>query len=251
MARQTIEEAQAAIVKWMYGGHFPKNPPLLRTPHNVKVLETEFSSILHLTEEVVVAAVERLTAQGKLEYGPYVPPPVEVYVLHNPDNNQPITTRAELNAFINADSKNMRRLLYPNNKKSVEAEAEVNRLLSAPSTPNAEKDARRKQKETADHWGIKRRGSDVTELDRPNPVKTYVDDAANANRAAYEQNRARLSVERMIQNLTIASPSGKVDHGRTSEVRQQLRAIEFKLSNGELDYTRIENEVGQRIRRIQ
>jgi len=197
-----------------------------------------------------VEAVKRLTAQGKLEYGPYVPPPVVAYVLRNPDTGEAITTRDQLNEFINADSRNMRRLLYPGGKKSVEAEQEINRLLTLRSTPNAEKEAARKQKEEADKWGIHRRGSDKTELDRPTKPKFYEDTVGNANRAAAEQERARLSIDRMIQNFSVSTPRG-VDHAKTFEVRQRLRAIKFTRPDGRPDYPRMENEIGQAIRKYQ
>ncbi len=246
---QTIEQKQNVIKAWMVSEYFPRNPLLLSTPHNAAVIDRELDTIPVLSVPVVAAAVDRLRQQGKLEYADYVEPVAPVFVLTNPDTKQFISTRDELNAFVNADSKNMRRLLYPNGKKSVEAETEVNRLLTMKATPDAAKAAARQQKEAADKWGIKRRGSDDTELSKPTKPKFYEDTVGNANRAAAEQERARMSIDRLIQNFTVVSPSGRVDHGKTSEVRQQLRAIKFRLLDGQPDYVAMENAVGQAIRK--
>ncbi len=249
MATQTLEEAQAAIMQWANSEYFPKNPLLLKTPHNLKMLQLELTTIPVLTVANIAAAVARLTEQGKLEYADYVEPVAPAFILRNPDTHQPISTRDELNAFVDADSKNMRRLLYPNGKKSAEAEVAVNALLAQRPMPNAAKAAARQQKEAADKWGIKRLGSDKTELDRKTPPKFYEDTVGNANRAAADQERARMSIERLIQNFTAVSPSGRVDHGKTTEVRQRLRAIKVMLPHGQPDYVAMENAVGQVIRK--
>ncbi len=226
MATQTLESKQAVIAAWEASEYFPRNPLLLQTDHNIQVLLAESNTIPVLTIENLAAAIERLTQQGKLEYAAYVEPVAAPFVLRNPDTGAPITTRDELSAFVNLSPKNTRRLLYSDNgKKSVEAETEFNRLLSQPSTPNPEKAAQRAAKENADKWGIRRMGSDKTELDRKTPTRVVEETANDRNVTAANQNAARIALESVIDQQTVNSPSGRVNHTATHQLKEKLRAI--------------------------
>jgi hypothetical protein len=250
MASQTHEQKLQVIATWEASEHFPRNPLLLHTEHNFRVLQGETTTIPDLTVEKLVAAVARLTSEGKLEYGEYVEPVAPVFVLQNPDTLVSIETKAELKAFIDADPRNMRRLLFPDGKaKSVEAEKEINRLLNLPSMPK-DKSAGKKQREEADKWGIKTYGSDKTELDKPLPRDTYTDEVERRNKAAFAQAQAARETENMIQNFSVNSYSGKTDWGKTHLIREELRAIKVKKADGSVNHVLTANAVGTRIREL-
>lgn len=250
MATQTQEQKTQIIAAWEASEFFPRNPRLLQTEHNFRVLQGETTTIPVLTIQNLADAVARLTEQGKLEYGEYVEPQAPVFVLQNPDTLVPIETKEDLKAFIDANPRNMRRLLFPDGKtKSVAAEKEINRLLNLPSAPK-DKSPGKKQREEADKWGIKTYGSDRTELDRKTPAQTRDDSVERRNKEAFAQAQAARTKDELIQNFIISSHSGKVDWANTHRNREILRAIKVTKADGSVDHVLTANAVGQKIREL-
>jgi hypothetical protein len=250
MATQTQEQKTQVIAAWEASEHFPRNPRLLQSEHNFRVLQGETTTIPVLTVQNLADAVARLTSEGKLEYGPYVEPVAPAFVLQNPDTLFSIESKEDLKAFIDANPRNMRRLLFPDGKtKSVAAEKEINRLLNLPSAPKV-KDPRATQREEADKWGIKTYGSDKNELDKPLPRDTYTNEVERRNKEAFAQAQAAREVENMIQNYLVTSYSGHTNWAATHRNREELRKIKVKNASGEIDNVKTANAVGVRIREL-
>jgi len=107
------------------------------------------------------------------------------------------------------------------------------------------------KRDAAIHAGVRVYGSDRTELDRVSAKTLVEDETFNNNVRAANQLAARHNIDRLIQNYSVNSPSGRVDHTRTHQRREELRKIKVTLENGEIDYVATVRAVAERLDRYE
>jgi len=143
------------------------------------------------------------------------------------------------------------RLQY-NTPKIVEKIVEQIVEVEKPAPVKTAKQLAREQREAAIHAGIRVYGSDTTEFDRQSPQRMEEDKVHNANVKAHNQLSARHCIEREIQNYMVVSPSGRTDHAKTHQRREELRKIKILFPGTEdVDYVATVNAVAEKIHRFE